>query len=151
FVVIGIYLGGSGSVADTEMKTALAALMGIVALGGFAMQQRLKYQRQSLKYHMEPADNVYFRKVNNNASIFDYLIDTAEDQECKQAVLTYHFIRKAAVAPTAAEVAAHIETWLAKSFGVNLDFEIAEALETLNRFGLVRSEGERLFVPPLEA
>jgi hypothetical protein len=151
FVVIGIYLGGSGSVADTDMTTALAALMGILALGGLAMQQRLKYQRQSLKYHMELADNVYFRNVNNNAGIFDYLIATAEDQECKQAVLTYHFIRKAGVAPAAAEVAVHIETWLAKHFGVNLDFEIGEALETLNRFGILRLEGERLIVPPLEA
>ena len=133
------------------MTTALAALMGIMALGGLAMRQRLKYQRQSLKYHMELVDNVYFRNVNNNAGIFDYLIATAEDQECKQAVLTYHFIRKAGVAPAAAEVAVHIETWLAKHFGVNLNFEIGEALETLNRFGLLRLEGERLFVPPLEA
>ena len=100
---------------------------------------------------MELADNVYFRNVNNNAGIFDYLIATAEDQECKQAVLAYHFIRKAEAVPTAAEVVVHIETWLAKHFGVNVDFEIAAALETLNRFGLVRREGERLFVPPLEA
>jgi hypothetical protein len=33
---------------------------------------------------------------------------------------------------------------------VNVDFKIANALETLNRFGLVQREGERLFVPPLE-
>jgi hypothetical protein len=151
FIVIRIYLGGSGSVADADLKTALAALMGIVALGGLAMRQWMKYQRQSLKYHMELADNVYFRNVNNNAGIFDYLIATAEDQECKQAVLAYHFIRKAETAPTAAEVAVHIETWLAKHFGVNVDFEIAAALKTLDRFGLVRREGERLFVPPLEA
>jgi hypothetical protein len=108
----------------------------------------MKYQRQSLKYHMELADNVYFRNVNNNAGIFDYLIATAEDQECKQAVLAYHFIRKAEAAPTAAEVAVRIETG---QFGVNVDFEIAAALETLNRFDLVRREGERLFVPLLEA
>jgi hypothetical protein len=151
FVVIGVYLGGSGSVADSDMKTALAALMGIVALGGLAMRQWLKYQRQSLKYHMELADNVYFRNINNNAGIFDYLIATAEDQECKQAVLAYHFIRRAGAAPTAAEVAVHIETWLAKQFGVNLDFEIAEALDTLRRFGLVQRNGDQLFVPPLEA
>ena len=36
FVVAGIYFGGSGSVADADMKEALAALMGIVALGSFA-------------------------------------------------------------------------------------------------------------------
>jgi hypothetical protein len=150
FLVVGIYIGGSGSVADADMKTALAALMGIVALGGFVVRQWLKYQHQTLKYHMELAENIYFRNVNNNAGIFDYLIATAEDQECKEAVLAYHFIHKAEPAATAAEIAVRIETWLARTFGVNLDFKSAHALETLNRFGLLRRDGERLFVLPLE-
>src|SRR5262252_2565080 len=150
FVVAGIYLGGSGSVADSDMKAALAALMGIIALGSFAVRQWLKYQHQTLKYHMELTENIYFRNVNNNAGIFDYLIATAEDQETKEAALAYHFIRKAEAAPTAAEVAGDVETWLAKNFTVNVDFKIADALATLNRFGLVRRERERLFVPPLE-
>jgi hypothetical protein len=150
FLVAGIYFGGSGSVADADMKEALAALMGIVALGGFAVRQWLKYQHQTLKYHMELTENIYFRNVHNNAGIFDYLIATAEDQETKEAALAYHFIRKAQAAPTAAEVASRVETWLAENFAVNVDFKIANALETLNRFGLVQREGERLFVPPLE-
>ena len=78
------------------------------------------------------------------------MIATAEDQESKEAALAYHFIRKAEVAPTATEVAGRIQTWLAKNFAVNLDFKVADALKTLNRFGLVQREGERLFVPPLE-
>jgi Protein of unknown function (DUF3754) len=150
FLVAGVYFGGSGSVTDADMKTALAALMGVVALGGFAVHQWLKYQHQTLKYHMELAENMYFRNVHNNAGIFDYLIATAEDQETKEAALAYHFIRKAEVAPTATEVAGRIEAWLAKNFAVNLDFKVFAALKTLDRFGLVRREGEWLFVPPLE-
>jgi hypothetical protein len=149
--VAGIYFGGSGSVADDDMKTALAALMGIVGLGGIAVRQWLKYQHQTLRYHMELTENIYFRNVNNNAGIFDYLIATAEDQETKEAALAYHFIRKAEVAPTTTEVTDRVETWLAKNFAVNVDFKIADALETLNRLGLVRREGEQLFVPPLES
>ncbi|MGB7179346.1 MAG: DUF3754 domain-containing protein, partial [Xanthobacteraceae bacterium] len=78
FLVAGVFLGGSRSVADTDMKTALAALMGIVALGGFATRQWLKFQHRSLKYHMELAENIYYRNINNNAGVFDYLIGTAE-------------------------------------------------------------------------
>jgi hypothetical protein len=63
---------------------------------------------------------------------------------------TANFIRKAEVAPTATDVTDRIETWFAKNFGVNIDFKIANALETLNRFGIVRREGEQLFVPSLE-
>ena len=150
FLVAGIYFGGSGSVADADMKTALAALMGVVALGGFAVRQWLKYQHQTLKYHMELADNIYFRNINNNAGIFDHLIATAEDQETKEAALAYHFIRKAEMALTPVEISGRIEAWLAKTFGVSLDFKVADALRTLDRFELVRREGERLFVLPLE-
>lgn len=150
FLVVGIYLGGSGSVADADMKTALAALMGIVALGGFATRQWLKYQRQTLKYHMELTENIYFRNINNNAGIFDYLIGTAEDQETKEAALAYRFIGKAESAPTVAEVAASIEAWLAKNFAASVDFAIDDALKTLDRFGLLRREKDRLFVLPLE-
>ena len=150
FIVAGIYLGGSGKIADADLKTALAALMGIVALGGFAMRQWFKYQHQSLKYHMELTENIYYRNINNNAGIFDYLIGTAEDQEAKEALLTYHFARTADTAPTASEVAARIEAWLAKNFGVNVDFDVAAGLATLDRLGLLRREGERLFVPPIE-
>jgi Protein of unknown function (DUF3754) len=149
-IVIGVYLGGSGSVADTEMKTALAALMGIVALGGFAMQQRLKYQRRSLMHHMQLADDIYYRNVSNNVGIFDYLISTAEDQECKQALLAYHFIRKMEASSTIVEIAARIEAWLAESFEVRLHFDSAAALKTLHHFGLARYEAERLTVLPLE-
>jgi hypothetical protein len=151
FLVAGIYFGRSGKIADDDMKGALAALMGIVALGGFAMRQWVKFKHQSLKYHMELSENIYYRNMNNNAGIFDYLIGTAEDQETKEAMLAYHFIRTAPAAPTADDVAARIEAWLAKNFGVNLDFDIAHALNTLDRCGLLRREGERLFVPPLEA
>jgi hypothetical protein len=151
FLVAGIYLGGSGSIADDDMKAALAALMGIVALGGFAMRQWLKYKHQSLKYHMELSENIYYRNINNNAGIFDYLIGTAEDQETKESMLAYHFIRTAPAAPTADEIAERIEAWLAKNFEVNLDFDVTHALATLDRYGLLRREGERLFVPPLEA
>ncbi len=151
FLVAGVFLGGSTSVADADMKTALAALMGIVALGGFATRQWLKFQHRSLKYHMELAENIYYRNINNNAGIFDYLIATAEDQETKEAVLAYHFIRTAPSAPSAAELADRIEAWLAKNFEINLDFGVANALAQLDRFGLLRREGERLFVSPLDA
>src|SRR5580693_588334 len=150
FLVAGIYFGGSGSIADDDMKGALAALMGIVGLGGIAVRQWLKYQHRTLKYHMELTENIYFRNVNNNAGVFDYLIATAEDQETKEAALAYHFIHKAEPAPTAGEIANRVEAWLAKNFAVDLDFKVANALKTLDRFGLVRREGEWLFVPPLE-
>ena len=94
FLVIGFYLGLSASVHDDAMTGALAAMSGLVALGGFIMRQWMKYQRQSLMYQKQLTDNIYFRNVNNNAGIFDYIIGAAEEQECKEAFLAYYFLQQ---------------------------------------------------------
>ena len=150
FVVIGFYVGANATVADKDMKTALAALAGLVTLGGFAMRQWLKYQRQSLRYQMELTDNIYFRNINNNAGIFDYVIGAAEDQECKEAFLAYYFLLAAKSAPTAAELVERIENWLRKTFGFNAGFAADDAVAKLERFGLLTRQGGRLFASPLD-
>jgi Protein of unknown function (DUF3754) len=150
FLVIGFYLGMTVAVEDKEMKTALAALTALVALGGFVMRQWMKYQRQSLKYQIELSDNIYYRNINNNAGIFDYVIGAAEDQECKEVFLAYYFMHTAAEPLTADELDGRIEAWLRGTFGVDLDFEIGDALSKLERLGLLRRQGERLFVSPLD-
>jgi hypothetical protein len=151
FLVLCFYIGVSATVEDKDMKTALAALSGLVALGGFILRQWMKYQRQSLKYQIELTDNIYYRNVNNNAGIFDYVIGAAEEQECKRALLAYHFLRTQSPTPAAAELGRQIDAWLRTTFGVDVDFRVGDAIEKLERLGLVRRDGERLVVAPLDA
>src|SRR5262249_33086852 len=132
------------------MEGGPVCLLGVVGLGGFLVRQWVEYKHQKPKYHKEITPKNYFFYVYKNKHHFYYLIATAEDQETKEAALAYHFIRKAEEAPAATDVADRVERWLTKNFAVNIDFKIANALETLNRFGLVRREGGRLFVPSLE-
>jgi hypothetical protein len=150
FLVIGFYLGTSASVEDKDIATAFAALGGILALGGFVVQQWVKYQWRSLRYQSELTDNVYYRNINNNAGIFDYLIGAAEDQECKEAFLAYYFLHTAAAPPTADELDGRIEAWLRRAFGVEIDFAVNGALGKLEGLGLLRRQQERLFVSPLD-
>ena len=63
---------------------------------------------------MELTDNIYHRNINNNSGIFDYLIGAAEEQECKEAFLAYHFLRIAPAPPTADELAPAPPTGCAK-------------------------------------
>ena len=116
FLVLGFYLGVSASVEDKDMKTALAALSALVALGGFIVTQWVRYQRQSLKYQMELTDNIYYRNINNNSGIFDYVIGAAEEQQVKEAFLAYHFLHVAESPPIAAELDRRIEDWLRATF-----------------------------------
>jgi hypothetical protein len=147
FLVIGFYFGIVAAVEHDELKRAFAAMSGLAALVGFVMRQWLRYQRQSLKYQKELSDNIYFRNVTNNAGIFDYMIGAAEEQECKEAFLAYYFLRTAATAPTQAELERRIESWLQETFGVEIQFDVADALAKLERLGLLKRDGERLAVP----
>jgi hypothetical protein len=147
FLVIGFYLGVVAAVEHDELKRAFAAMSGLAALIGFVMRQWLRYQRQSLKYQKELTDNIYFRNVNNNAGIFDYMTGAAEEQECKEAFLAYYFLRTGASTPTQAELERRIESWLQETFAVDVDFEIKDALIKLDRLGLLERDGERLAVP----
>ncbi len=150
FLVIGFYLGFTGAVQDDDMKKALAAVSGLVALGGFIMRQWLKYQRQSLKYHKEISDNVYFKNVNNNAGVFDAIIGAAEEQECKEAFLAYYFLATTTEPLTQRALDEHIERWLQDTFGVDVDFEVDDALAKLKRLTLLRCDGETLSVLPID-
>ena len=150
FLVLGFYLGLTASVEDKDMKTALTALGALMALGGFIVTQWVRYQRQSLKYQTELTDNIYYRNTTNNAGIFDYVIGAAEEQQVKEAFLAYHFLHEAASPPTASELDGRIEEWLRTSFGIDVDFDVGDALDKLEKLGLLRREGERLVVAPFD-
>jgi hypothetical protein len=147
FLVIGFYLGIIAAIEDSHMKTAFAALSGLVALGGFVARQWFKYKSRALEHQMEVTDKVYFRNINNNAGIFDAVIGSAEDQECKEAFLAYYFLITSLSPPTQEQLDQRIERWLADRFGVDVDFEVDDALAKLDRLGLLRRDGERLSVP----
>jgi hypothetical protein len=148
-VVAGFYLGLSEAVKDDDVAGAVAALGGLVALGGFGITQWMKFQRQSLLHQKTLSDNIYYRNVNNNAGIFDYIIGAAEDQECKEAFLAYFFLAPGD-GPTEAELDRRIEDWLRQTFKIAIDFECGDALAKLDRLGLLRRDGDRLTVLPLD-
>jgi hypothetical protein len=139
FVLLGVQLGYSGAVEEDGLKTSLAVLSGFIALGSFVAHQWLKYQRTALRYQVEITDSIYFRNESNNAGVFDALIGAAEEQEWKEAVLAYHFLR---AEPSTGDVLdRRIEAWLQQRFGVAVDFEVDDGLAKLRRYGLL-AEGE---------
>ena len=148
-VVIAAYLGISGTVREDDAKQALAAVSAVVALGGYLMHQWLKFQRQSLKYQKEVSDNIYFRNINNNAGALDYLVGSAEEQECKEAFLAYYFLGTAQAPLTQEALEREVEAWLEKTLRVEADFEVTEALAKLERLALLRRDGGKLAVPPI--
>ncbi|HLA21359.1 MAG TPA: TMEM143 family protein [Pseudolabrys sp.] len=149
FLVAGFYLGLIGTLHDNDVEQALAALSGLFALGAFMLRQRGKFHRQSLLHQKQITDNIYYRNVNNNSGIFNYIIGEAEDQEWKEALLAYYGLLTASAPLTRAALDARLEDLLARAFGVKADFEIDDALARLASLDLLSESDGRLSVPPL--
>ncbi|MGJ5206326.1 TMEM143 family protein [Bradyrhizobium sp. HKCCYLR20261] len=149
FIVAGFYLGLSGTVHDNDTEQALAALSGLFALGAFILRQWGNFHRQSLIHQKQVTDNIYFRNVNNNSGIFNYLIGEAEDQDWKEAVLAYGGLLLASVPLSRESLGSHVEELLQQMFGLGRAFNIDEALIRLRELGLVSGDDGALSALPL--
>jgi hypothetical protein len=149
FVVAGFYLGLSGTIHDNDTEQALAALTGLFALGAFVLRQWGNFHRQSLIHQKQLTDNIYYRNVNNNSGIFNYLIGEAEEQDWKEALLAYYGLLTADAPLTREAFYRRVEELLARVFGISADFEIDGALARLQRLDLLGETDGRLSVPPL--
>ena len=151
FFVAGFYLGVNGTLRDNDMEQALAALSGLFALGAFMLRQWGSFHRQSLLHQKQVTDNIYYRNVNNNSGIFNYLIDEAEEQEWKEALLAYYCLVTAKQPLTRATLDACIDELLLRRFGVSADFTIDDTLARLQRLRLLGESGGTLSGLPLPA
>lgn len=142
FTVLAAVFGFEGAhLTDDALKRALAALSGLVALGAFLMRQRLKFDRQKLFYQKQLADTVYFHTVANNGGVIDGLVNAAEEQDVKEALLAYHTLLTQGVMTKEALDKA-VEQFLREGFGMEIDFEIGDAMAKLERLKLVAKSGE---------
>ena len=142
FAVIAAYFGAQGVIEENELKRAIAAMSGLVAVGAFVMRQRLKYEATTLRYQKRLADTVYFRNLANNAGVLDLLVGAGEDQDAKEAILAYGLLRRAGRPLAKGEIDNFAEDYLRERFDLDIDFEIHDALNKLERLGLVTREGE---------
>ncbi|MEZ5995625.1 MAG: DUF3754 domain-containing protein [Hyphomonadaceae bacterium] len=152
FAVLAAYFGAQGVIEENELKRALAAMSGLIAVGAFVMRQRLKYEAQTLRYQKQLADTVYFRNLANNAGVLDLLVGAGEEQDAKEALLAYALLRRAEAPLASADIDTMAETFLRERFGLDIDFEIGDALAKLERLGLVASDNDRYSaIAPSEA
>ena len=76
---------------------------------------------------------------------------SAEEQECKEAFLAFYFLATAGAPVTQDALESEVEGWLEEKFGVAAEFEVTEALAKLERLALLRRDGGKLAVLPIEA
>ena len=140
--LLSFWLGWrSESVAMTQQHFISFGL-GIGLFGGFIFKEWSKFKNRKIKFMKALSDNLYFKNLDNNAGVFHTLIDAAEEEDFKEALLAYTFLLKSTQGLSASQLDEEIEAWFSNNYHCQLDFEISDALAKLELMQLITLDGE---------
>jgi hypothetical protein len=154
---------GSGlgvGVAGTIGKLALLSnpytlVMTLGGLGGIVVRQASNFVAQRNRYMVVLAKNLYFHSMADNRGVMTLLADRAADEDIKEEMLLYTWI--ANMPPLKARdletIDRSIEGYLKSAFGIDVDFDIFDALARLKQEGVITEleDGTLKILPPMEA
>ncbi|GAA61769.1 hypothetical protein P20652_3658 [Pseudoalteromonas sp. BSi20652] len=132
------FWGGFRSEAvEMTQQHFITFAIGMGVFGSFIFKEWSKFKNRKIKFMKALSDNLYFKNLDNNAGVFHTLIDAAEEEDIKEALLAYTFLLKSESGLTAQTLDEQIEHWFKSKYQCDLDFEISDALEKLERMRLV--------------
>ena len=142
--------------AKVLMATLLSPLLvGTLVVGPISagVNSFFGFQRARQRHIATMIHRLYYQTLANNASVLTRLVDSAEDEEYKEAALAYFFLwhdgREGRV-HTVPSLDDRIESYLREKTGIELDFEVTDALRKLFRLGLAaRDRDGNLSAVPL--
>ena len=135
----GLGMGVVGTAGKIAVATNPIALAGAVAgLCGIAVRQGVNFMNQKNKYMVTMAQNLYFHAMADNRGVMTLLADRASEEDIKEEVLLYTQLAKAPVNRAQLKDIDHaIEQYLLNTFGLNLNFDVDDALSRLMQDGIV--------------
>lgn len=135
--LIGFWLGMHDKPVELNQANLIALAAGFGGLGAFLWKQFSNFRNRKIRFMKTLADNLYFKNLDNNVGVFHRLIDAAEEEECKEAILAYYFLLHADQPLNAETLDQQIEEWFEEKLQHSLDFEIDDALQKLLKLGLI--------------
>jgi hypothetical protein len=155
----GSLLSGLGWIVYTTVRTLVgvaaftiwALYTPILALLGYGYKQWYGYQFAKTTYGLQLTQSLYYQNLDNNSGVLTHLLDEAEDQECREAILGYYYLWRYAGEKgwTAKDLDDYVEMDLERLANLKVDFEIEDALAKLERLGVVEKVEDRYRAVPL--
>ncbi len=122
-----------------------------VAMVGLSIRSILGYRRAKIVRSSQMTHHLYFQNVANNAGVLDQLLESIGHEELKEVLIGYAVLFSNKSIHDMASFEAAAEAWLHEAFGVRVDFDGADAHESLTRLGLWADVDTWTLVPPAEA
>jgi hypothetical protein len=146
------------NLADDALRVLLTAggnpwVMWALASGaaGYGYRSYYGYRQTKQRYHLTLTESLYYQNLDSNFGVLARILDEAEEQEAREAILAYFFLWCYAGADgwTSEQLDAFAESYLEQNTGVKVDFEIDDALQKLQRMQIVHKHGDRYRVVPI--
>lgn len=138
--LFGFWLGLHQAEVKIDNTALIALLAGAGALGSYLFKQVNNFKNRKLRFVQSLTKNLYFKNLDNNAGVFHRLIDEAEEEECKEAILAYYFLLTSPRRLQEEQLDTAIESWLKSSWVAEINFEIRDAMRKLMQMGLVTKD-----------
>lgn len=130
---------GAAAVAFVSVQGTLAFLALISGVFGYGLRSFYGYLNTRDRYHLNLTRSLYFQNLDSNAGVIHRLLDEAEEQEFREVVLAWWLLRQSGFAAVSSEqLDRDAEEWLEGKLGLEVDFEVVDALAKLQRMGLCR-------------
>jgi hypothetical protein len=148
--MMGFWLGLHSEEIELDEARMLAIIAGLGGLGSFIWKQFSNFRNRKLEFMQSLTQNLYFKNLDNNAGVFHRLVDDAEEEECKEAMLAYYFLLAEGSATDEEDLDSQVEAWFSTRWEAQVDFEVDDALAKLKKLNLVQQSGDGLGVTPIE-
>ncbi|MCA8997301.1 MAG: DUF3754 domain-containing protein [Planctomycetaceae bacterium] len=124
------------------MPVLTATIALVAALGGLAFKQWSSYRNKYLQFLKDVGEQLFFRNLATNRSVFARLIESAEEEETKEMILVlYHLLKHSTETFTREQLDAEIEAWMKREFGTVIDFDIDGPIRYLTKLDATDSAG----------
>jgi hypothetical protein len=132
------------------MKLVAGFVLSPLALGGLMLaplsagvNSFFGFHRAKQKHLYAMIHKLYYLTLANNASVLTRLIDSAEEEEYKEAMLAYFFLWSKSDDGQPWSIPRlddRIEAYLREKTGVEINFEVSDALMKLFRLGIAHRD-----------
>jgi len=153
--------GGAGAAGTTGWKIITMAskvlifskILWVLLVGAATILVRtiLGYRRAKDTRDSQRTRHLYYQNLTNNAGVLHSLLALVAQEELKEALLAYAWIRAAPGQHDTPALRTRVQRYLFERFGVEVDFDTADAVESLTRLNLWRNAQQAAVVEPIDA
>jgi len=141
-------------IVSTALVLPLWGLLSLIGgTIGYGVKSYQGYLNTRQKYQLNLTQSLYYQNLDNNAGVLFRVLDEAEEQECREALLAYFLLwRNAGESGWDQETLDRAaEGWLKEQMKLDVDFEVDDALAKLVRLQIVeQTTPNRFAAAPLE-